>query len=34
MILMVSVQDAAEAIQALMGGADIVDVKDLQEALV
>ena len=34
MILMVSVQDAAEAIQALRGGADIVDVKDLQEALV
>ena len=34
MILMVSVQDLYEAKQALMGGADIVDVKNLQEALV
>ena len=34
MILMVSVQDLEEAMQALRGGADIVDVKNLQEALV
>ena len=34
MILMVSVQNLAEAEQALKGGADIVDVKNLQEALV
>ena len=34
MILMVSVQDLYEAKQALEGGADIVDVKNLQEALV
>ena len=34
MILMVSVQDKYEAKQALKGGADIVDVKNLQEALV
>ena len=34
MILMVSVQDLYEAKQALRGGADIVDVKNLQEALV
>jgi len=34
MILMVSVQDRAEALEALRGGADIVDVKNLQEALV
>ena len=34
MILMVSVQNLPEAIQALKGGADIVDVKNLQEALV
>lgn len=34
MMLMVSVQDLAEALQALKGGADIVDVKNLQEALV
>lgn len=34
MILMVSVQDLYEARQALKGGADIVDVKNLQEALV
>ena len=34
MILMVSVQDLPEALQALKGGADIVDVKNLQEALV
>ena len=34
MILMVSVQNLAEAMQALRGGADIVDVKNLQEALV
>ena len=33
MILMVSVQNLAEAMQALRGGADIVDVKNLQEAL-
>ena len=34
MLLMVSVQDLPEARQALRGGADIVDVKNLQEALV
>ena len=34
MILMVSVQNLEEALQALKGGADIVDVKNLQEALV
>ena len=34
MMLMVSVQDLAEALEALKGGADIVDVKNLQEALV
>ena len=34
MILMVSVQDLPEALEALAGGADIVDVKNLQEALV
>ena len=34
MILMVSVQNLDEALQALKGGADIVDVKNLQEALV
>jgi uncharacterized protein (UPF0264 family) len=31
---MVSVQNVAEALEALRGGADIVDVKNLQEALV
>ncbi len=34
MLLMVSVQNLEEAIEALHGGADIVDVKNLQEALV
>ena len=34
MILMVSVQNRDEALEALHGGADIVDVKNLQEALV
>lgn len=34
MILMVSVQDFPEAIEADKGGADIIDVKNLQEALV
>ncbi len=34
MILMVSVQNLAEALEALKGGADIVDVKNLQEAMV
>jgi len=34
MILMVSVQNVDEALEALKGGADIVDVKNLQEALV
>ena len=34
MILMVSVQNLSEALEALKGGADIVDVKNLQEALV
>ncbi|PSO04554.1 hypothetical protein B9Q13_04375 [Candidatus Marsarchaeota G2 archaeon ECH_B_SAG-G16] len=34
MLLMVSVQDINEARQAVMGGADIVDVKNLKEMLV
>jgi uncharacterized protein (UPF0264 family) len=34
MMLMVSVQNLAEALEAERGGADIVDVKNLQEALV
>ena len=34
MLLMVSVQNVAEAMEAEQGGADIVDVKNLQEALV
>ena len=34
MILMVSVQNLPEAVEAVKGGADIVDVKNLQEALV
>ena len=34
MMLLVSVQDMPEAIEADMGGADIIDVKNLQEALV
>ena len=34
MMLMVSVQNMEEALQALQGGADIIDVKNLQEALV
>ena len=34
MLLMVSVQNLTEALEALRGGADIVDVKNLQEALV
>ena len=34
MLLMVSVQNAAEALEAEQGGADVVDVKNLQEALV
>lgn len=34
MILMVSVQNLPEAMEAVQGGADIVDVKNLQEALV
>ena len=34
MILMVSVQNRDEALEALHGGADIVDVKNLKEALV
>lgn len=34
MMLMVSVQDAPEAIEAERGGADIVDIKNLQEAMV
>ena len=34
MLLMVSVQNLPEAHEALRGGADIVDVKNLQEALV
>ena len=34
MMLMVSVQDLNEAHEAMQGGADIIDVKNLQEALV
>ncbi len=34
MLLMVSVQNLAEALEAERGGADVVDVKNLQEALV
>ena len=34
MILMTSVQNLEEALEALRGGADIIDVKNLQEALV
>ena len=34
MLLMVSVQDLEEALEADRGGADVVDVKNLQEALV
>ena len=34
MLLMVSVQNVAEALEADQGGADVVDVKNLQEALV
>ena len=34
MLLMVSVQNVAEALEAERGGADVVDVKNLQEALV
>ena len=34
MLLLVSVQNVKEAHQAIKGGADIVDVKNLQEALV
>ena len=34
MLLMVSVQTVAEALEAERGGADVVDVKNLQEALV
>ena len=34
MLLMVSVQDVEEALEAEQGGADVVDVKNLQEALV
>ena len=34
MLLMVSVQDVAEALEAERGGADVVDVKNLQEAMV
>ncbi|MEM3670222.1 MAG: (5-formylfuran-3-yl)methyl phosphate synthase [Thermoprotei archaeon] len=34
MMLMVSVQNLEEAKQAVLGGADIVDVKNLQEAMV
>ena len=34
MLLMVSVQNVAEALEAEQGGADVVDVKKLQEALV
>ncbi|MBM3942260.1 MAG: hypothetical protein FJ316_04945 [SAR202 cluster bacterium] len=34
MLLMVSVQDLDEALEAERGGADVVDVKNLQEALV
>lgn len=34
MLLMVSVQNMAEALEAERGGADVIDVKNLQEALV
>lgn len=34
MLLMVSVQNLPEALEAVKGGADIVDIKNLQEALV
>ena len=34
MLLLVSVQNVKEAKEAIKGGADIVDVKNLQEALV
>ena len=34
MMLMVSVQNLPEAHEAMRGGADIIDVKNLQEALV
>ena len=34
MLLMVSVQNVSEALEAEQGGADVVDVKNLQEALV
>ena len=34
MLLMVSVQDVDEALEAEQGGADVVDVKNLQEAMV
>ena len=34
MLLMVSVQNVAEALEAERGGADVVDIKNLQEALV
>ena len=34
MLLMVSVQDVEEALEAEQGGADVVDVKNLQEAMV
>ena len=34
MLLMVSVQNVAEALEAERGGADVVDVKNLQEAMV
>jgi uncharacterized protein (UPF0264 family) len=34
MMLMVSVQNLPEALEAMKGGADIIDVKNLQEALV
>ena len=34
MMLMVSVQDFPEALEAHKGGADIIDIKNLQEAMV
>ena len=34
MLLMVSVQDVDEALEAEQGGADVVDVKNLQEAMI
>ncbi len=34
MLLMVSVQNMVEALEAVKGGADVIDVKNLQEALV